>query len=107
MSKHQGGIEDPVKHAIRCKKYNSRPEVRERQRLKYHQRKKDPIEHAKMLARWKARNHIKMDGPCKCGRPAIHRHHDDYSKPLAVRLLCQECHEKEHHLKFAKAAGEI
>ena len=35
--------------------------------------------------------------PCEsCNNPNSVAHHDDYSKPLAVRWLCQACH-KQHH----------
>jgi len=37
-------------------------------------------------------------GVCEvCGKPDVHGHHDDYSKPLEVRWLCPE-HHKKHHL---------
>lgn len=36
-----------------------------------------------------------------CGASKVHAHHDDYSKPLAVRWLCPT-HHYEHH---AKATG--
>lgn len=31
-----------------------------------------------------------------CGRAATHAHHDDYSKPLAVRWLCHSHHALWH-----------
>lgn len=35
--------------------------------------------------------------PCeKCGSPASHAHHKDYSRPLEVTWLCQPCHKAEH-----------
>jgi len=34
----------------------------------------------------------------------LHGHHDDYSKPLAVRWLCRSCHIK-HHVALRKAEG--
>lgn len=35
--------------------------------------------------------------PCEvCGDKKSHAHHDDYSKPLDVRWLCQK-HHTEHH----------
>ncbi len=35
--------------------------------------------------------------PCElCRAGKTHAHHDDYSKPLAVRWLCPECHAAVH-----------
>lgn len=35
---------------------------------------------------------------CHQARGTIHAHHDDYSKPLAVRWLCEVCHLAWHAL---------
>ena len=38
--------------------------------------------------------------PCEvCGNKKSQAHHDDYSKPLVVRWLCQ-VHHSEHHRKY-------
>ncbi len=42
-------------------------------------------------------------GTFKDGRAKVHAHHDDYSKPLEVRWLCQPCHHEWH--KHSKAKG--
>jgi len=49
-------------------------------------------------ARWMADRYIKLEGLCQdCGKvPATKRHHDDYSKPLEVDLLCHDCHAERH-----------
>lgn len=37
-------------------------------------------------------------GPCEgCGTAErVQAHHEDYSKPLEVRWLCKQCHDREH-----------
>lgn len=43
-------------------------------------------------------------GPCEVGGDCagrIEAHHDDYSRPLAVRWLCRKHHEAHHHSEAA------
>lgn len=39
----------------------------------------------------------------ECGTAAeqLHGHHEDYSKPLAVRWLCPRCHKEAHRVAMA------
>lgn len=48
-----------------------------------------------------------MRKPCEvCGAVnRIHAHHDDYSRPLTVRWLCQP-HHLQLHAKMAKAVSQ-
>lgn len=49
-------------------------------------------------ARNTARYHLKEKQPCEvCGSLDTHRHHEDYSKPLEVRWLCQLHHKEVHN----------
>lgn len=41
-------------------------------------------------------------GEFKDGRSKIQAHHTDYSKPLQVMWLCQQCHHKWHKTNKAK-----
>jgi hypothetical protein len=44
--------------------------------------------------------------PCEvCGKKKVHAHHDDYSKPLEIRWLCDE-HHKERHRRLKKERRE-
>ncbi len=64
---------------------------------------------------WKAiKKGILISQPCEnCGitgtfedgRNKIQAHHDDYSKPLEIRWLCQECHHEWHKKNKAKNGG--
>lgn len=45
--------------------------------------------------------------PCQqCGAAKTQAHHDDYSKPLDVRWLCQPCHVAHHKKEKARRAAE-
>jgi hypothetical protein len=52
----------------------------------------------KHLARAAARYSVPLGPACEScgGTDDLHRHHDDYSKPLDVRTLCRTCHYREH-----------
>jgi hypothetical protein len=59
-------------------------------------RKRDYVKE-RTLARIAARRAVPL-GPCEvCGSTKnVVRHHDDYGKPLDVRLLCRRCHAFQH-----------
>lgn len=63
--------------------------------------KKNPqkhLAHNKLHAAIKSKKIIKQ--PCEvCGDIKSQGHHDDYTKPLEVRWLCQK-HHKELHRKY-------
>lgn len=51
----------------------------------------------RVLARAAARRAFPDPQPCEvCGDPDTDRHHDDYSKPLAIRWLCRQHHISGH-----------
>jgi len=54
---------------------------------------------------YQGRGHL-VPLPCeRCGSTEhIEKHHDDHSKPLAVRWLCRR-HHKDHHLAAQKRAA--
>lgn len=98
--------------------------TKERRRLSEASRLRDPAVRAKRAAqmrdyakahgtaehhraRWQVSRAIKAGRltrkPCEvCGVQKVHAHHDDYSKPLDVRRLCNE-HHRQHH---AAARGQ-
>lgn len=46
-----------------------------------------------------ARQNVSVEGKAceECGATGkLHRHHDDYSKPLEVVILCPACHRRRH-----------
>lgn len=71
----------------------SKHEWRKRHKLK-------SLAHSKVASAIK-RNQI-FRQPCeKCGDENSEAHHDDYSKPLAVRWLCKK-HHNEHHVEMRR-----
>jgi hypothetical protein len=71
-------------------------------RERWYEIKGDPNVLLKLHARAMARLAFPIIQPCeKCGSVVdVHRHHDDYSKPLDIRWLCEphhfELHESTH-----------
>lgn len=90
-------MSDPVLHQ---KKLVSQRATRKRYLEKYREfdRQRDPL---KKAARAKIR-HLISDGrlirmPCEvCGEIKSQAHHEDYSRPLDVKWLCQKHHMEEH-----------
>lgn len=96
------------------------PKVQERER----ERAKTPERRAYTAGvgkRWRAKhpeayrahnavNNAVRDGklgklPCAiCGNPKSHAHHTDYSKPLEVKWLCAQCHQRIH-VTFPELGG--
>jgi len=83
------------------------PEWKVRARAAWRKRNPDKIKAAvrryKMIQREiKAGRMVRQ--PCEvCGDMRSQGHHDDYSKPLVVRWLCQ-AHHAEHHQKARRKA---
>ena len=66
---------------------------------------------ARSMARvYRKRGKLKPQ-PCeRCGltdKRFLQMHHDDYSKPLAVRWLCVECHREYHNSQMRAAAPSM
>lgn len=78
-------------------------EIRTKRRNKYHS---DPLFKKRDFARLAAQQAHPNPKPCEfCGATEnIHRHHDDYDKPLEIRWLCASCH-KRFHLEQMKGAA--
>ena len=71
---------------------------RQRESANYYPKIRDGI---KRRARSKVAQAVKtgklQKHPCiKCGDVETQAHHPDYSQPLEVVWLCQECHRQEH-----------
>lgn len=49
----------------------------------------------------------KPQGCEQCGAGGIlHKHHDDYSKPMDIRWLCPKCHGKLHRKDFVSTVNQ-
>ncbi len=76
----------------------------DKQRAAYHRAKsKNP---AKIYARQLVMSYIRRGklkrGRCEKCRKLGHAHHDDYTKPLKVRWLCRQHHDKWHKQRKKK-----
>lgn len=96
----------PEYHRAYEKKYVARPDVRERRNAQMRSYTKSPELRVHHKARWLVHRALENGTlsrrPCEvCGASPAEAHHDDYTKPLAVRWLCHR-HHVEHH---AKAEG--
>jgi hypothetical protein len=68
----------------------------ERQRKKYPEKYQARQEVLKAL-----RKGILVKQPCPCGGKNVQAHHADYSRPLDVTWLCDNCHRNEHRKQEA------
>jgi hypothetical protein len=68
----------------------------------YIRKRKDPLKlyAHRMIERYVHSGKIVKPSVCStCGnlpKRFLHGHHDDYTKPLVVRFICELCHGKEH-----------
>lgn len=62
--------------------------------------KKHPMRYAAKIITGNAMRDGVLLKPCKCSEckstQKIEGHHDDYTKPLEVRWLCEQCHKQWH-----------
>jgi len=97
--KRLGGEEFRQKRKVSAAKYarSSKGKTTVRRKNKQY-RTNDPV---RARAHWMADRHVPIKGLCHdCGLvDAEERHHEDYSKPLEVDLLCKACHCKRHGTK--------
>ena len=72
----------------------SKPGSQKRWQLKYPERRKAHI----LAAYAEKRGRLVPPTVCEdCSQPSkLHKHHDDYSKPLSVKWLCPKCHGIAH-----------
>lgn len=82
------------------------PRNYERERAAYHASSTLNLKQkARSAARYAAaRGKIEKTGCEVCGASGVEAHHDDYSKPLAVRWLCPPHHREHHRAQSKKAA---
>ena len=93
----------PLTNAEKCARYRATPKYT-RAQAKYNAKRR-PRDKAKgktkarSLARWAMlTGQIRRPKECEnCGRSCNpYAHHDDYTKPLAIRWLCQTCDRAAH-----------
>ena len=100
-----------------CQREYDSARLRDPRRMKmrsdYQKTDRGMAAHKAATKRWVERNTIKrsahiltgnairdgrlIKGICEvCGSSVVHAHHDDYSRPLSVRWLCDEHHNQWH-----------
>lgn len=96
-----GKRKDPEKYEKWKADYYSRPEVKAAVIRRENKYKENPENRPKILARHEVKNALRSGRmtrlPCeKCGACPTEAHHEDYSRPLDVRWLCEPHHTEEH-----------
>ncbi len=88
---------NPTKKAEECARHykKNKKELLRKQKI-YNQRPETRRKHNVRGAAWRALQiEVLIKQPCEiCGEPKVQMHHKDYSKPLDVDWLCNECHNK-------------
>ena len=92
-------------HRKYLRNYCSNPNVKRKLAEGAKERRNNPKERYKILARELTRRMIKLGvivkKPCEvCGKKKVQTHHDNYDKPLIIRWLCLK-----HHVEYHKKAG--
>ena len=83
------------KERVRLKDHYKKWRSTDERKAWYSQYRKDRYNKVKTKARNDCRKLERM--PCEiCGDSIVEAHHDDYSKPLEVRWLCQSHHKQWH-----------
>lgn len=103
------------KSCLKIRDKNRENDERRKQRLEYQKTEAGKLAHKKAMDSYKlrypmkyaahiiTRNYIR-DGKlfpksiCECcgSTEKIEGHHDDYTKPLDIKWLCEKCHKKWH-----------
>jgi ribosomal protein S27AE len=101
---------DPEAVAQRVKAYRETEAGKEMaKRSGERQRQKHPDKYSARQAVLMAvrSGRLKKESCAACGETKVHAHHDDYSRPLDVRWLCEAHHRELHPRGDAKAAASI
>jgi len=87
---YQRKYQKSEKYLKNKRKYNSRPEIKEK--ISCRNKLRSAIRYGKM-----------RKGKCEvCGSIEVESHHEDYSSPYNVRWLCAEHHLELHNKKINK-----
>jgi predicted DNA-binding protein YlxM (UPF0122 family) len=102
-------------HDVLKRRTEMRPQARYAAENHFYRGGSKASDHAQNIAEKAIKRGVLVPQPCeKCGatgmmadgRNIVQAHHDDYSKPLQVRWLCQKCHHQHHKETYLKEAQE-